>query len=114
MPKPTHRNVKFSKEEMEYDIPDDLDLGKLRYVGRGVAGMAMAKRISRAHGEEKRKIIGSLPQMQELSASSPKAQVQLDPDVAKVFGNSMSVNRALRALIQAWPVRETRKHRKSA
>jgi len=39
--------------------------------------------------------------------------VQLDPDVAKVFGDSASVNRVLRAIIVTLPVVE-RKRRRSA
>ena len=39
--------------------------------------------------------------------------VQLDPDVAKVFGDSESVNRVLRAIITATPA-TVGKRRKSA
>jgi hypothetical protein len=39
--------------------------------------------------------------------------VQLDPDVAKVFGDSASVNRVLRAIIMTMPASD-RKRKKTA
>jgi hypothetical protein len=113
MPKQTHRNVKFTKEEMEYDIPDNLDLGKLRYVGRGQKAMEMARRISRARGAEKRRLIESLPRCDD-EPSTVNASVQLEPDVASIFKDGAAVNKALRALIQAMPAIEPVKRRKIA
>ena len=42
---------------------------------------------------------------------SGKSLVLLDPDVAKEFPDSESVNRALRAILVAVPARRTRKRR---
>ena len=113
MPKPTHREVKFSKEEMDYDIPADIDLRKLPYVGQGLEGVELARRISKARGAEKRRLIDSLPRV-EKAANLSKANVHLEPDVAKVFKDSVSVNKALRAIIEAMPKAEPRKYRKTA
>jgi hypothetical protein len=39
--------------------------------------------------------------------------VVLDPDVAKAFTNAKSVNRALRAILEATPSRQVRRRRRS-
>ena len=114
MPKPTHREVKFSKEEMEYEIPDDLDLSKLRYIGRGRGAIEMARRISQAHGAEKRRLIESLPCREEPRGAGASGKIQLEPDLAAIFKDSQSVNKALRAIINAIPANGTRNRRKTA
>ncbi len=113
MHKPTHREVKFSKEEMEYDLPENIDLSKSRFVGRGREGMEIAKRISKARGAEKRKLIESLPRFEESKTKSSTAPVHLDPDVAVVFKDSETVNKVLRALIDVMPSNQ-KKFRKTA
>lgn len=102
MAKPTHRSVKFTREEMDYDLPNELDFGKMRYVGRGQEGLTLARQISRARGAEKRKLIESLPR-EEPGPHNGGVGVRLDSDVAAVFKDSKTVNRVLRALIENMP-----------
>jgi hypothetical protein len=78
MAKIKHKNVKFSPEEMAYELPAELDIKKLRRVGSGVKTV---KRLA----ERSRRTIG------------------LDPDVAKVFPDSEAVNGMLRAIISSLP-----------
>jgi uncharacterized protein (DUF4415 family) len=108
MPKPTHREVKFTREEMEYDLPDEVDFNKMRLVGRGRHGLEMARRISRARGAAKKKLIESLPRMEEV------VEVRLDSDVAEVFKDAKKVNNILRAVIQNMPDAEKKKFKKTA
>ncbi len=108
MPKSTHKEAKFTKEEMAYDIPDELDLKKHRFVGRGRVGIEMARRISSARGESKRRLIESLPYVEE-EVRPTKAMVELQPDVAAVFKDSDSVNAALRTLIKKSSKQKLRK-----
>lgn len=88
MPKATHKRVKFTPEEMAYDLPVELDVTKLRHVGRGVEAVEQLLKRS-------------------------KYMVGLDPDVAKVFKDGESVNRTLRAIISALPVAENKRKRKA-
>lgn len=88
MPKTSHKRVKFTPEEMAYELPDDINVTKLRHVGKGAAAV---KRLI----ERSRRTVG------------------LDADVARVFRDSESVNAALRAIMQVIPLRE-KKRRKSA
>ena len=78
------RYVKFSPEEMAYDLPEDTS--HFVTVGRGP---------------------GSFFEKPPKGTKS----VSLDPDVAKVFRDAESVNRALRKLIEAMPMASTRKRR---
>ncbi len=112
MKKLTHKEVKFSAAEMADDGTDEIDFSRTRFVGRGREGLETSRRISRARGEEKRRLIESLPRYEDAVAA--RAKVQLDPDIAAVFKDSESVNKALRALIHAMPVPEKRKTRKTA
>jgi hypothetical protein len=88
MSKVSHRRVKFTPEEMAYELPDEIDVTKLRHVGKG------AETVKRLIDRSKR-------------------TVGLDADVARVFHDSESVNRALRAIIAVIPPRE-KKRKKSA
>ena len=74
------RHVKFSPEEMAYDIPQDTS--DWAPVGRG-----------------KRAIF----------AKPDPRMVKLATDVAKVFKNSQDVNKALRKLIEAMPAEGRRR-----
>jgi len=87
MPKATHKSVKFSPEEMAYELPEEIDIAKLRFVGKGVATVEKLARRSK-------RIIG------------------LDADVARVFRDSESVNTVLRSIIKG--LAATRRRRKSA
>ena len=78
MPKAKHKDVKFSPEEMAYELPAEIDLGKVRRIGSGV------------------ETAGRL-------ADRSKRTVGLDPDVARVFTNSDAVNGMLRAIISGLP-----------
>ena len=75
MRKITHKHVKFTPEEMAYELPDQIDIAKLRSVGKGVETVRML-------AERSKHVIG------------------LDPDVAKVFRSADQVNRALRKVIE--------------
>jgi len=68
-----HRSVKFSAREMNEELPPELDLSTLKFVGRGPKA---------------------------IEAASRRKVVTLDPDVAKVFESGEAVNKALRGLIQ--------------
>lgn len=69
-----HRSVKFSPEEMSYDVPADTDLRRWKPAGRGPAAI--------------------------LAKTRKRSSVDLEPDVAKVFRTSQAVNSALRLLMQ--------------
>ena len=69
MRKPNVKKVKFSPEEMAYDLPDELDFSKLEYGGRGLEAI-------------ERHAAGRI--------------VNLAPDVAAAFRSSAEVNKALR------------------
>ncbi len=88
MPKTSHKRVKFTPEEMAYELPDEIDVTKLRSVGKDAEAV---KRLT----DRSRRTVG------------------LDADVARIFRDSDSVNKALRAIIQVIPLRE-KKRRKSA
>jgi len=75
MSKPTHKRVKFTPEEMAYELPDEIDVTKPRLVGKG---SEIVKRL----------------------AQRSKRTIGLDADVAKVFRDSESVNAVLRGIIQ--------------
>ena len=80
---------KSPKAKPEVDeLPDELDPKKLRFIGFGLDAL-------RAHAAKKRK------------------KVELEPDVAKVFPDSESVNQALRSVIDLLAL-SSKKHRKSA
>jgi hypothetical protein len=78
MPKTKHKEVKFSAEELAYELPAEVDLKKARRLGSGVETV---KRL----------------------AARSKRTVNLDPDVAKVFTDSEAVNGMLRAIISGMP-----------
>jgi hypothetical protein len=78
MAKIKHKSVKFSPEELSYELPAQLDIKKLRRVGSGVETV---KRL----------------------ANRSKRTIGLDPDVAKVFPDSEAVNGVLRAIISSLP-----------
>src|SRR5207249_945647 len=70
------RYVKFSPEEMAYEIPDDTS-GFIP-IGRGLAAY-------------------------ERFREWKKTMIRLEPDVAKFFHDAAAVNNALRKLIEAIP-----------
>ncbi len=113
MSKVTHRSVKFSPAEMADDGADEIDFRRSRFVGRGREGLELARRISRARGAEKRRLIDSLPRFEEDAHLKSRKQVQLDSDVAVVFKDSETVNNVLRALIHVMPGNQ-KKFRKTA
>jgi len=76
--------VKFTQEEMAYDLPPGLDFSNLRHVGRG-------------------------PEVVRRLAERSKRTVGLDPDVAQVFPDSESVNNVLRAIIANLPAAATKR-----
>jgi D-serine dehydratase len=78
MPKRKRKSVKFSPEEMAYDLPAEIDLKELRRIG---AGTETVKRLT----ARSRRVVG------------------LDPDVAKVFPDAEAVNGMLRAIIVGLP-----------
>jgi len=71
MAKSRHKSVKFSQEEMEYELPAGIDFSKLRHVGNGTETV---RRLL----ERSKRVVG------------------LDPDVAKAFGTDDEINEALR------------------
>jgi hypothetical protein len=89
MAKPKIRKVKSTAAEMAYDLPAELDFGKLRYVGRGMESL-------RDWDERRRRTI------------------ELDKDVAEVFTDSAQVNQALRGLVKQRREEGKPKRRKSA
>lgn len=72
-----HKNVKFTAEEMAYDPPDTSDPNRWVPVGRGAAAIFGKPQRART--------------------------VTLEADIARVFPDSASVNKALRKLIEAMP-----------
>jgi hypothetical protein len=78
MAKRKHKNVKFSPEEMAYELPAEIALKKMRRVGSGLGAV-------------------------ERLAARSKRVVGLDPDVAKVFPDAEAVNGMLRAIITGFP-----------
>lgn len=78
MRKSKHKAVKFTAEEMAYELPAEVDVKKIRRVGTG------AETVRRL-AERARRTIG------------------LDPDVARVFPDSEAVNSVLRAIIASVP-----------
>jgi len=78
MAKATHKHVKFSPEEMAYELPKEIDVTGLRPIGRGIEAV------------------------RKLSDRS-KCLVGLDPDVARVFKSADQVNKVLRAIIATVP-----------
>jgi hypothetical protein len=68
--KVSHRSVKFTPEEMAYEMPEDVS---------------------------------------HLDFKPARRRVELEADVAKVFKDSASVNKALRKLIEAMPTTNKRK-----
>ena len=73
MPKPRIKKVKFTPAEMAYELPEELDLGKLRYIGRGLA--ALDRHIARRKNLR---------------------MIELAPDLAGAFGSEQEINEALR------------------
>lgn len=63
----------------DYDLPDELDFSRLRFVGVGVDAL-------RRHVDAKKR---------------PTRAVELQPDVAEAFPDEESVNEALRAVMHA-------------
>ncbi|HRK30711.1 MAG TPA: hypothetical protein PLD59_06490 [Tepidisphaeraceae bacterium] len=84
MAKVKHKSVKSSEEETAYDPPDTSNRQRWAFVGRGPKAIF----------------------------AKPTGVVRLDDDVAAVFKDSGSVNKALRLLIEAVP--NSVKRRKSA
>jgi uncharacterized protein (DUF4415 family) len=78
------RHVKFSPEEMAYDVPEDTS--HFVPIGRG-SGDFFAK------------------------PTKTQMVVRLDADIAKVFKNADAVNRALRKLIEAMPTQSPRRRK---
>jgi hypothetical protein len=78
MAKIKHKSVKFSPEELDYELPEEVNLRKLRRAGSGIETV---KRL----------------------AASSRRTIGLDPDVAKVFPDSEAVNGMLRAIISSMP-----------
>jgi hypothetical protein len=89
MKKSSHKRVKFTPEERAYELPEQIDLASLHAVGSGAAAV---KKL----------------------AERSKHVVSLDPDVARDFRDSESVNEALRLVQSMRKIGQTRKHRKSA
>ena len=87
MPNATHKNVKFTPDEMAYELPEEIDIAKLRNVGKGVEAIEKLARRS-------------------------KRPIGLDADVARVFRDSESVNTVLRSIIKG--LAATRRRKKSA
>ena len=85
MHRPKHKAVKASPEEAAYDLPNELDFRKLTPIGFGLKAL-------------------------DAFEAGSRRIVELDPDVAKVFKNSQSVNDVLRAIIAHMPA----KRRKTA
>lgn len=83
MPKSKHKAVKFTPEEMAYDLPAEVDVKKMRRVGTGKAAVDKL-------AERSRRTVG------------------LDADVARVFPDSESVNAVLRAIIANVPAMRPR------
>jgi hypothetical protein len=79
--------VKFTPQEMAYD-PSPEETDDWLPIGRGIAAYEKYKQWK-------------------------KQMIRLEPDVAKVFRDSQSVNKALRKLIEAMPETSGRK-KKSA
>ncbi len=76
MSKPKDKPNKNRSAHDKYELPDEVDFGKTRFVGFGLEAL-------------------------ERYATSKKTTIHLDPDVARVFGTSDSVNMLLRAVIQS-------------
>jgi len=89
MSKPNVNKGKLSAAALADDLPHELDFSKLEYVGRGVEAM-------------------------QRHAANRQRNIVLDPDVAEVFKDSASVNKALRAIMDAVPDRDTGKRRRTA
>jgi hypothetical protein len=67
------KKVRFTPAEMAYELPDELDVAKLRYVGRGIG--ALDRHIARKKNLR---------------------TVELAADVADAFRTEAEVNEALR------------------
>jgi hypothetical protein len=91
MAKPKVKKVKFTPEEMAYELPAELDLTKLRYVGRGVA--ALDRHIA---------------QRKNLRV------VELAPDVARAFGSDEEINQALRLVQRMREIGKPTKRKQTA
>src|SRR5439155_23902454 len=76
MPKRNAKQNEAKSTHEAYELPRELDFEKLKFVGIG-------------------------PQALETYAVRRKMTVELDPDVARVFDTSDSVNAVLRAIIQS-------------
>ncbi len=86
MPKKNNKARRSSAHD-NYELPPEIDFTKQRFIGFGLASLE-----------------------KEIAAKSKF--VALDPDVARVFKSSKSVNAVLRGIIQALP--NGSKRRKSA
>lgn len=81
-----HKNVKFSAEEMAYEMPAELDFSKLRHIPGGLAGLRRYMKAKRAD-----------------------RNVKLDPDVFLAFPTAEEVNDVLRIVMK---VRELGKRKR--
>ncbi|MGD0463383.1 MAG: hypothetical protein ABSB74_12935 [Tepidisphaeraceae bacterium] len=45
--KATHKSVKFTPEEMAYELPGDIDVTKLRHVGKGAEVVQKLRKATR-------------------------------------------------------------------
>jgi hypothetical protein len=81
------RNAKTTKSHSQHDdfeLPDELNFGKLKFIGFGVDAL-------------------------ERHAAGQRKTVVLDSDVARVFGSSESVNTVLRGIIKSLAAARNRK-----
>jgi hypothetical protein len=91
MAKPKIKKVKFTPEEMAYELPAELDLAKLRYVGRGVD--ALDRHIARRRNLR---------------------MVELAPDIARAFGSDAEINEALRLVQRMREIGKPAKRKQTA
>jgi hypothetical protein len=84
MAKQNGKTAKSRSLHDDYELPDELDFSKLKFVGFGADAL-------------------------ERHAASQRKTVVLDSDVARVFGSSESVNTVLRGIIQSLVAARKRK-----
>ena len=85
------KKVKFTPAEMAYELPDELDFAKLRYVGRGVG--ALDRHIAR---------------------KKSLRTIELAADVAEAFRSEAEVNEALRLVQKMREIGKAAKRKKTA
>jgi hypothetical protein len=117
MPKRRIKKVKFTPAETAYELPDELDFAKLRYVGRGIEALERhigRKKNPRMTREQMRRGVMGKYARASRNDRRPITAVALEEDVAAVFKDSKSVNDVLRAIIKSLPHDNVRKRRRSA